>query len=546
MSSRPETRDPNAAPHQEFDLVVIGSGPAGYRAAMQAAKLRKTVAVVEKTRGRLGGAWIHTGTIPSKTLRESMDSIHSIRFHAGPKWVERIIRDLPAEQLMGQALKVAQYEEQIVRRYFTRYNIQLFEGFGALDDEHTVRVVSDDGSTKIVQGAHILLSTGSRPRRPPEIPFDGWRVVDADELLRLESVPKSIIIYGAGVIGCEYACIFRALGSETTIIDSRATLMQYVDQETAHALKKSMEQRGIRFVLGAKYRELKVSGPRSTVLLDNNDVPQLEAEVVFYATGRRPNTERLGLDRVGIQLNNRGEIVVNENFQTAVHTIYAAGDNIGMPALAATAAAQGRHAACHMFGKKIKPFPKVYPMGIYTIPELSSVGLAEHDLIAQGRPYVVGRAHYSEVARGYIRGDDHGLLKLLICKETHRILGIHILGHDACNLIHIGLAFMQKNGYAQDLVDMIFNYPTLAEAFRIAAFNGLNKLFPDGEIGDPPHLNDEAPSLSPPKQAQGVLPPDLKVAVKNEPPSSTAPQNTSEGNSTPSEDTFGIKALRIK
>jgi NAD(P) transhydrogenase len=546
MPSHPESKERSTGPSQSFDLVVIGSGPAGYRAAMQAAKLRKTVAIIEKTRGRLGGAWIHTGTIPSKTLRESMDSIHNIRFHAGPKWVERIIRDLPAEQLMGQALKVAQYEEQIVRRYFARYNIQLIEGMGVIEDEHTVRVVADDGTTSLVEGSFILLSTGSRPRRPPEVPFDGWRIVDADELLRLESVPKSIIIFGAGVIGCEYACIFRALGVETTIIDSRATLMQYADQEIAHALKKSMEQRGIRFVLGAKLRDLKVSGPRTTLFLDSTDVPQLEAEVVFYATGRRPNTERIGLERVGVKVNEKGEILVNENFQTAVRSIYAAGDNIGMPALAATAAAQGRHAACHMFGTKNKPFPKAYPIGIYTIPELSSVGLAEHDLIAQGRPYVVGRAHYSEVARGYIRGDDHGLLKLLICKETHRILGIHILGHDACNLIHIGLAFMQKNGFAQDLLDMIFNYPTLAEAFRIAAFNGLNKLFPDGEIGDPPQHHEEMPKPPPtgPKGEQGSQ--DLKIAPISDKDSQSIGENSGVKADTSSPEPFGIKTLRMK
>ncbi len=527
MTLRPEPppppQDPQGPQNHEFDLVVIGSGPAGYRAAVQAAKLKKTVAVIEKTRGRLGGAWIHTGTIPSKTLRESMDSIHNIRFHAGPKWVERIIADLPAEQLMGQALKVAQYEEQIVRRYFARYHIKLYEGFAALEDRNTIRILAENGTTQLVVAKNILIATGSKPRRPAEIPFDGWRVVDADELLRLESVPKSIVVYGAGVIGCEYACIFSALGVQTTVIDSRPTLMQYVDQETAHALKKSMEQRGIRFILGAKYKEIKVNGPTSTLYLESTECSEVEAEVLFYATGRKPNTERLGLERVGIETNPRGEILVNENFQTAIHNIYAAGDNIGTPALAATAAAQGRHAACHMFGKKVKPFPKVYPMGIYTIPEMSSVGLAEHELIEKGLPYVVGRAHYSEVARGYIRGDDHGLLKLLICKKTHHILGIHILGHDACNLIHIGLAFMQKDGYAQDLVDMVFNYPTLAEAFRIAAFNGLNKMFPDGEIGDPPGLADE------PLQGSSSAAPEKPMAV---------PQVA--------EDSFSVKTLRAK
>ncbi len=475
---------PDEQPVTEYDLIVIGSGPAGYRAAVQAAKLKKSVALVEMTPNKLGGAWIHTGTIPSKTLRECMEAIHQIRFHAGSKWVERIIKDLSTPKLLGHAHKVSQYEEGIVRRYFDRYKVEIIEGFAALEDRWTIRVARTDGTVQLIRGKNILLSTGSRPRRPKDVPFDGWRIVDADEILNLECVPKSMLIYGSGVIGCEYACIFAALGVETTVIDGRSTLMQFVDQECALALKASMEESGIKFVLGSKMKEAKIRGPSTVLKLENDTV--LEGEVLFYCAGRTPNTDRLGLERHGIKLSDRGEILVNENFQTNIPNIYAAGDNIGAPALAATSSAQGRHAVCHMFGRQLKAFPKVYPVGIYTIPELSSVGKSEQDLIAEDAAYVVGRAHYAEVARGFIRGDDHGILKLLICKRTHQILGIHILGHDACNLVHIGLAFMQKSGHAQDLVDMVFNYPTLAEAYRIAAFNALNKIFPNGEIGDPP------------------------------------------------------------
>ena len=468
-----------------YDLIVIGSGPAGYRAAVQAAKLKKRVVVIEATPGRLGGAWIHTGTIPSKSLRESMDAIHSIRFHAGAKWVDRIIRDLPAAKLMGHAHKVSQFEESLVRRYFERYKIAVIEGFASLEDRHTVRVLHQSGETSLLTGHFVLLATGSKPRRPAEVPFDGWRIVDADEVLRIESVPASVLIYGAGVIGCEYACIFSALGVETTIIDGRSMIMQHSDQEVAMALKKAMEESGIKFVLGAKMAEAKIKGPSVLMRLENDQM--LTADLLFYGAGRAPNTDHIGLERLGIQRTEKGEIVVNENFQTAVPSIYAAGDNIGAPALAATSAAQGRHAACHMFTRKVTPFPKVYPVGVYTIPELSCVGASEQSLKKDGIDFVIGRAHYTEVARGYIRGDEHGLLKLLVCRQTHKILGIHILGHDAANLVHIGLAFMLKGGYAQDLVDMVFNYPTLAEAYRIAAFNALNKLFPDGEISDPPN-----------------------------------------------------------
>ena len=474
-----------SSPAPTFDLVVIGSGPAGYRAAVQAAKLGKTVAMVEKTPNQLGGAWIHTGTIPSKTLRESMDSIHAIRFHAGSKWVERIIGDMSAKKLMGRAENVSKYEESIMRRYFARYQIKVFEGFGSIEDRHSVRVIKDSGASEIINAGNILIATGSRCRRPDDIPFDGWRIVDGDEILNLENVPKSMIIYGAGVIGCEYACIFRAIGCEVTVVDGRTTIMQFVDGEAAQALAKSMEDSGIKFVLGSKFKDAKVRGPVVHVGLENGKI--LESDVLFFAAGRIPNTDKIGLERLGIKVGERGAIEVNDDFQTNIPNIYAAGDTVGSPALAATSAAQGRHAALHMFGKKkVRPFPKVYPVGVYTIPELSSVGMTEEDLKKEKRPYVVGRAHYSEVARGYIRGDEHGLLKLLVCSRTHHILGIHITGHDACNLIHIGLAFMQKNGHAQDLVDMVFNYPTLAEAFRIAAFNALNKIFTDGEIGDPP------------------------------------------------------------
>lgn len=468
----------------DYDLVVIGSGPAGYRAAVQAAKLKKSVCIIEATPGKLGGAWIHTGTIPSKTLRESMDAIHSIRFHAGGQWVERIIRDFSAAKLAAQATKVAQYEEAIVRRYTDRYQIKVLEGVAYLEDAHTVRLVDQSGASELISGRFILIATGSRPRRPTDIPFDGWRVVDGDDVLKLEALPTSVMIYGGGVIGCEYACIFNALGVKTTIIDGRSTIMQYADQEIAQALKKSMEERGVTFVLGQKLERVHVKGALAQAKLEDGQV--VEAQVLFFAAGRTPNSDRIGLSRMGILTGEKGEILVNENFQTNVPSIYAAGDVVGAPALAATSATQGRHAACHMFARKVKPFPKVFPIGVYTIPELSSVGYTEQELITKGVAFVVGRAHYAEVARGFIRGDAHGLLKLLVCRQTHRILGIHILGHDACNLIHIGLAFMQKGGHAQDLVDMIFNYPTLAEAFRIAAFNALNKVFPDGEIGDPP------------------------------------------------------------
>jgi NAD(P) transhydrogenase len=473
---------------RKYSLTVLGSGPAGYRAVVQAAKLDQSVCIIEKTPSQLGGAWIHTGTVPSKTVRESMDAIQSTRFHAGSKWVTRMIQDLSAQKLFGRSKKVSLYEEGIVRRYFERYKVDILEGYGSIDDTHLVRCVPNNGDSPfLIESDNILVCTGSRPRRPPEIPFDGWRVLDADEILKLECVPENMIIYGGGVIGCEYATIFKALGVNVTLIDNRTNIMQYVDHEVSEALKESMEESGIEFVLGDTLKDIIIDGPRVKVTLKSGK--KLQSDVLFFSAGRTANTERIGLEKVGIKTTCRGHIVVNENFQTDIPNVYATGDAIGSPALAATAASQGRHAALHMFGKQFRPFPKLFPLGVYTIPELSSVGKTEGELKSEGTEYVVGRAHYREVARGYIRGDDHGILKILVAKDTHKILGIHILGHDACNLIHIGLAFMLKNGHAQDLVEMVFNYPTLAEAYKIASFNALNKLFPKGVIGNPPADN---------------------------------------------------------
>ena len=467
----------------EFDLIVIGSGPAGIQAALQAAKQYKKVCVVEKNPERLGGSWIHTGTIPSKTVRESLDAIHNIRYHVGGHWVDRIIADLSTTKLFGRARMVSQQEENLVRKYLEKNSIVLKHGYGLIEDHHTVRVTPSKGDSEALTAKNILICTGSRPRRPAHIPFDGWRVVDSDEVLLLEHIPKRILVYGAGVIGCEYACIFAAMGVDTTIVDSRDRIMQTLDQELSAALEASMVDLGVKFKLGHEMQNIRVKGP---VVAVDVGPETIETDVLFFAAGRVSNTERLGLEKIGVKANDRGASQTNSYYQTNIPNIYAAGDAIGSPALAATSAQQGRYAALHMFNSLNIEYPNVFPVGVYTIPELSCVGPTEDELKVAGIDYVVGRAHYRELARGYIRGDAHGMLKLLVDKKTHRILGIHVLGEDACNLVHIGMAFMLKGGHAQDLITMIFNYPTLAEAYRIAAFNALNKIFPDGTICAPP------------------------------------------------------------
>jgi NAD(P) transhydrogenase len=467
------------------DLAIIGSGPAGIHAAVQAAKLNKKVVVIEKTPERIGGVWIHTGTLPSKTLREVAEAIHRIKFHVGNEWVDRLVNDISPATLFGRASHVCNQEESHVRRYLTKNNVEVVSGTGRLESEHSVRVIPANADPYVIDAQHILIGTGSRPRRPDDIPFDGWRIVDSDEILKLASLPRKLSIYGAGVIGCEYACIFQALGCQVTIFDARGVVMQNLDREITEELKKIMEAQGIRFCMNHTLD--KVSGDGANALASFNDGNIVDkADVFFFAAGRVSNTENIGLERLGITCNDRGAIKVNSHFQTNIPSIYAAGDAIGFPALAATSAEQGRHAVCHAFGNVEKQFPSVFPIGVYTIPELSAIGKSEEELIADKVEFVVGRAKFTELARGYIRGDNNGLFKLLICKNTQKILGIHCVGADAANLIHIGLAVMMNDGFAQDFVDrIIFNYPTLAEAFRIAAFNGLNKIFKDGIIAPP-------------------------------------------------------------
>lgn len=474
---------------KHYDLIVIGTGPAGIHAAVQAAKLKKKVGIIEKMPNKIGGCWIHTGTLPSKTLRESLATIHSIKNHVGGRWVERVVDDLQTGKLFDRSNKVSLQEEALVRKHLENNEIDLIEGYGSIENRFSVRVIPAEKDPYIVRGDHILIATGSRPRRPDDIPFDGWRVVDSDEILALENVPKSIVIYGAGVVGCEYACIFGALGVKTTVIDSRSRILQYLDSEVGKELQDTMEGLGIRFVLGSSLEKVRVNGPTVHLKAGNSE---FDVDVLFYAAGRVSCTERVGLEKVGIQKNDRGAIVVNKNFQTCIGNIYAAGDAIGPPALAATSSQQGRHVACHAFGVDIGDFPEEFPVGVYTIPELSMVGKTEEQVKSEGLNYVVGRATYSEIARGYIRGDSHGLLKVIVCKDTHHILGIHIVGDDACNLIHIGLALMLQGCVIQDILKLVFNYPTLAEGYRIAAFNALNKIFPDGVFKKPPKTNNFA------------------------------------------------------
>ena len=478
---------------EKYDFLVIGSGPAGVNAAFQAAKLKKRVAVIEATPGRIGGAWIHTGTIPSKTLREIMDVIYSLRSHIGHQWVDRIVKNISSDRLRNRASEVCLEEENLLRRHLESNNIELIEGYGRIEACDQVRVIQSNGDTSLIETDYIMLATGSKPRRPANIPFDGWRVVDSDEILKLDHLPRSMVIFGAGVIGCEYACIFGALGVKTTIVDARSRIMQMVDQEITEELKRCMEAMGISFKLGNSLQRLETQGSSVSAVFDKETI---NSDIFFFAAGRESSTRNLGLERVGIVTNERGSIPVNSYFQTKIPNIYAAGDAIGPPALAATSALQGRIASCHAFNISCQTFPEIFPIGVYTIPELSSVGKSEEELRAEGIDYVAGRASFEEVARGYIRGDKAGMVKILADPHTQQILGVHIVGADAANLIHIGQTAMLAKMPLITFVDtMIFNYPTLAESYKIAAFNALNKIFPSGTFSAPDSQREKPTSM---------------------------------------------------
>ena len=391
-----------------------------------------------------------------------------------------MVDGLSTTRLKSRADEVANDEEKLLVKQLNDSDVTILRGSGFIDDRSTVRVNNDEGSF-LLDANVIMIATGSRPRRPQDIPFDGWRVVDSDEILRLEQIPKSILVFGAGVIGCEYACIFRALGSRTIIVDARTRIMQSADQEIAEELKRSMENMGVEFKLGYSLDRIETKGP---LVLSHFSNEIIESDLFFFSAGRVSASQKLGLTRVGVETNDRGAISVNDNFQTAAPNIYAAGDIIGPPALACTSIEQGRIAMCHAFGGPKLKFPKVFPMGVYTIPEMSSVGKSEEELSKENCPYVVGKAHYDEVARGYIRGDHYGLLKLIVCKRTHCILGTHIVGADAANLVHIGQILMMNETPVEKIVDeIIFNYPTLAEAYKIAATKAVKELHrPEEEI----------------------------------------------------------------
>lgn len=462
----------------EYDLLVIGSGPAGQRAAIQAAKLRKRVAVIER-KASLGGVCINTGTIPSKTLREAVLYFSGYR-ERNLYGVSHVLKsNVTLEDLLFRTSHVIRHELDVIRHQLMRNRVELLSADASLVDAHTVRLKSLDGrGHRDITTANVIIATGTHATRDGKIPFDQRTIFTSDDILQIDSLPRTLAVVGGGVIGCEYASIFAALGVRVTIIDKRPRLLSFVDAEVMDALAYHLRQQRVTLRLGEEVSHLSpVNDERGDrVKIELKSGKQIIADKALYSIGRTGCTESLGLPGIGIEPDDRGRIPVNAHYQTSQPHIYAVGDVVGFPSLASTSMEQGRLAACHAFGIEAKSVPGLFPYGIYTIPEISMVGRTEEELTDAGIPYEVGKAHYREIARGQITGDNTGLLKLIFHLETRQLLGVHIIGEGATELIHIGQAVLTYGGRIDYFIHTVFNYPTLAECYKTAAFDGINRM----------------------------------------------------------------------
>ena len=458
---------------QHYDLVIIGTGPAGRRAAIQAAKAGKRVVAIDRQR-YIGGQAVHRGTIPSKTLREAVIHVTGVGQRSFYGAAYRVMTNVTMDDLLRRTAQVVQSEVDVVRDGFLRNDVEMLNGIAHFEDPHTIAVHTENSILEI-SADKVILATGSSPARPPHIPFDKERVVDSDGILDLHTIPKSMTIVGAGVIGTEYASIFATLGVAVTLIDGRKNLLEMVDEEIGEALKYRMREDGITLRLGHNVSKVEFD-PRGRPVTVLETGARVVGDVVMYSIGRRGATGLLNLDAVGLTADARGRLKVNKFFQTEVDHVYAAGDVIGQPALASTSAEQGRLAARHALGMECPNIDDELPIGIFTIPEIALIGKTEEQLTSAGAAYESGVARYKEIARGAIIGDDFGILKLLFDPDTRKILGVHIFGSQASELLHIGQAVMQLNGTIDYFVETIFNYPTFAEAYKVAGLNGVNKL----------------------------------------------------------------------
>lgn len=455
--------------NDQFDLIVIGCGPAGEKAGAQAAYFGKRVAVIERAASP-GGSCINTGTVPSKTLRESALYFSGLD-RRGLYGIDYSLKEnLTVHDFMHHEREVVEMERKRILKNLELHKIEYIQGQASFEDAHTVSV-----GGRTLKGEIILISTGSKPNRPAEIAFDDVHTFDSDTFLQMERIPKSLAVIGGGVIGCEYASIFMALGVKVTLVDGRDRLLPFLDSEISDCLRERLQELGMNFWFNE--RPVKVENSPAGAKLTMKSGKVLETEAALFAAGRRAAVDGLALEKAGLAVNDRGYIAVDENFRTVVPNIYAAGDVIGFPALASTSMEQGRVAVCHAFGFQYKQrVASMLPMGIYTIPEISAAGETEDSCKEKKIDYCVGRAHYANNARGHICGDTSGLLKIIFSPVDKKLLGLSIIGETATELVHIGMMVLDNGLTINEFIDQVFNYPTLSEMFKYAAYDGLGNL----------------------------------------------------------------------
>jgi NAD(P) transhydrogenase len=458
---------------EKYDLIVIGSGPGGQRAAIQGAKLGKRVAVIEK-KEVVGGACINTGTIPSKTMREAVLHLSGYQYHNIYGMNYRVKEKITMADLSFRVQHVIKTECDVTQAQMTRNGIDLIYGFASFVDPHRLRIEGARGTNEL-ETANVVIATGTRPAASPTVPINSRTIINSDQIFALEQIPKTLIVVGGGVIGVEYASMFAALGVRVILIEKRPKLLEFADSEIVETLSYHLRDSRVTMRMGEEVESVEET-PDGSVVANLESRKKVVGDALLYSVGRQGNVDKLNLEAAGLEADARGRIKVNDEYRTAQPHIFAVGDVIGFPSLASVSMEQGRMAACHAFGARAISDPANYPYGIYTIPEISFVGKTEEQLTDEDVPYEVGVSYYREIARGQIRGDTTGRLKIIFHRETKEILGVHIIGEGASELLHIGQAVLVLKGTVEYFINTVFNYPTLAECYKAAAFNGLNKL----------------------------------------------------------------------
>ena len=458
----------------DYDLIVIGSGPAGKRAAIQASKIGKSVLLVEKNQ-IVGGVSVHTGTLPSKTLRETVLFLSGWRQREIYGRSYKVKENITAADLKQRLTSTLTHEIEVIQHQLSRNNVDIAYGHARFTGEHSISVEDHEGALHPFTATNFVICVGTKTRRPENVPFDGEAIIDSDEILHLKRIPRKLLVVGGGVIGLEYATIFKALDVEVSVLETNDFVLGFVDKEIVQELIHHLRDCNIHLYLNDNLKNLEKRDD-GKVICQLRSGKSIAVDTVLFAAGRQGVTDDLALDVIGLEADSRGRIKVNEDYQTALPHIYAAGDVIGFPSLASTSMEQGRHAACHAFGAEVHSQPELFPYGIYAVPEISMVGLTEQECDAKGISYEIGIARFREVARGQIIGLREGMLKMLFSIETQKLLGVHIIGEGATELVHIGQAVISLGGTLDYFVQTVFNYPTLAEAYKVAALDAYNRM----------------------------------------------------------------------